>query len=67
VGHGRIAPGEPPGGRGHRTQVFIDEPTAATRVLDRVAALGYEVIEFRLHPPGLQDVFLELTGRELRD
>jgi ABC-2 type transport system ATP-binding protein len=56
-----------PGGRGHRAQLRIDEPAHAARVLERIAALGHDVLEFQLHQPGLQDVFLELTGRELRD
>ena len=28
---------------------------------------GGEVMEFHLHQPSLQDVFIELTGRDLRD
>ena len=56
-----------PGGRGHRTWVVIDEIATAARVLERIAALGHEVLEFEVHRPSLQDVYLELTGRELRD
>jgi hypothetical protein len=37
------------------------------RVLERAAALGGEVLEFRVHQPDLQDVFIRMTGRELRD
>lgn len=47
--------------------VVIDQLTTAPRVLDRVAQLGTEVMEFHVHQPNLQDVFIKMTGRELRD
>ena len=53
--------------RGDVAEVAIDDLAAATRVLERAAALGGEVMEFHLHQPSLQDVFIELTGRDLRD
>lgn len=53
--------------RGNCVQVTIDELTTAPRVLERAAALGGEVLEFRVHQPDLQDVFIRMTGRELRD
>jgi len=60
------APQDSPG-LGHRVRLRIDEPAAAARVLERVAALGHAILELDVRPPGLQQVFLELTGRELRD
>jgi ABC-2 type transport system ATP-binding protein len=54
-------------GRGDVTHVAIDDLTVATRVLERAAASAGEVMEFHLHQPDLQDVFIELTGRALRD
>jgi ABC-2 type transport system ATP-binding protein len=52
---------------GDVTQVAIDDLAAATGVLERAAAAGGEVMEFHLYQPSLQDVFIELTGRALRD
>jgi ABC-2 type transport system ATP-binding protein len=56
-----------PPARGHRAHVALDRLDTAPRVLERAAAAGGEVLEFHVHQPDLQDVFLELTGRELRD
>jgi linearmycin/streptolysin S transport system ATP-binding protein len=56
-----------PPARGHRAHVAVDRLDTAPRVLERAAAAGGEVLEFHVHQPDLQDVFLELTGRELRD
>jgi ABC-2 type transport system ATP-binding protein len=53
--------------RGDVTEVAIDDLATAGRVLERAAAHGGEVVEFHLHQPSLQDVFIELTGRALRD
>jgi ABC-2 type transport system ATP-binding protein len=53
--------------RGSGTQVAVDDFAIAPRVLERAAALGGEVLDFHLHQPGLQDVFLQLTGHALRD
>jgi linearmycin/streptolysin S transport system ATP-binding protein len=36
-------------------------------VIRRAAEIGGEVVEFRVHRPNLQDAFLKLTGRALRD
>ncbi len=54
-------------GRGEWVQVTLDGLSGAPRVLERAAALGDEVLEFHVHQPDLQDVFLSLTGHELRD
>ena len=50
-----------------RTTVWIDVVTTAPRVLEAVGACGAELLEFRVVRPSLQDVFLDLTGRALRD
>jgi ABC-2 type transport system ATP-binding protein len=47
--------------------VAIADFTVAAPVLERAAAVGGEVLEFHLHQPTLQDVFIQLTGRALRD
>jgi ABC-2 type transport system ATP-binding protein len=54
-------------GGGELAEVAIDDLAAATAVLDRAAAAGGDVVEFHLYQPSLQDVFIELTGRALRD
>jgi ABC-2 type transport system ATP-binding protein len=53
--------------RGRWVQVILDSSTAAPRLLERAAALGGELLEFHIHHPDLQDVFINLTGHELRD
>jgi linearmycin/streptolysin S transport system ATP-binding protein len=53
--------------RGDVTHVAIDDLTVAAQVLERAAASAGEVMEFHLHQPDLQDVFIQLTGRALRD
>jgi ABC-2 type transport system ATP-binding protein len=53
--------------RGTLAQVSLETLTVAPQVIERAAALGGEVLEFHLHQPDLQDVFIALTGRELRD
>jgi len=53
--------------RGSGVQVAVDDFAIAPRVLERAAARGGEVLDFHLHQPGLQDVFLQLTGHALRD
>jgi ABC-2 type transport system ATP-binding protein len=53
--------------RGDVTHVAIDDPAVATHVLERASARGGEVMEFHLQQPSLQDVFIDLTGRALRD
>jgi len=53
--------------RGVSLQVALRDLATASEVLHRAADLGGGVLEFRVHQPGLQDVFITLTGRELRD
>jgi ABC-2 type transport system ATP-binding protein len=55
------------GARGDVSHVAIDDLAVGTRVLERAATVGGAVVEFHLHQPSLQDVFIELTGRALRD
>ncbi len=59
--------GDDPRARGNWAHVAIDRLSAASSVIERAAARGQEVLEFHLHQPDLQDVFLTLTGSELRD
>ncbi len=60
----RIADAAPE--RGHRVEVAVDTLGAVPRVLERAAG-ATEVLEFHVHQPDLEDVFLRITGRGLRD
>jgi ABC-2 type transport system ATP-binding protein len=53
--------------RGYETHVVLASADAASLVLERAAAAGDGVVEFHLNQPSLQDVFLQLTGKDLRD
>ena len=53
--------------RGVETHVVLHDAAAAGAVLARVATAGSGLVEFHLHEPSLQDLFLELTGKALRD
>ena len=44
-----------------------DVSTAVPAVLDRVRSAGGTVADLRIHRPTLEDVFVSLTGRHLRD
>ena len=44
----------------------IEQPTAIASLLDSAAKDGLEVIDVILRRPNLESVFLQLTGRELR-
>lgn len=59
--------GAPPAAAGARVVIALDDVGRAPRVLEAVAAGGGELLEFHVNQPSLQDVFLDLTGRELRD
>lgn len=54
-------------GRGSTVHLALRDLSAAARVLECAASSGGGVLEFHVHHPGLQDVFMALTGRELRD
>ncbi len=47
--------------------VSLDDLPLAARVLDCAASGGAGVVDFHLHRPSLQDVFLKFTGHALRD
>ncbi len=49
--------------RGHRHEVAIDALPLTARVLERAG----DVLELHVHRPDLRDVFLRVTGRDLRD
>jgi ABC-2 type transport system ATP-binding protein len=44
-----------------------DGDTALETLLERIAAGGGRVVDLSIHRPSLQTVFLQLTGRELRE
>jgi ABC-2 type transport system ATP-binding protein len=44
-----------------------DGDTALEALLQRIAAAGGHVVDLAIHRPSLQSVFLQLTGRELRE
>jgi ABC-2 type transport system ATP-binding protein len=51
-----------------RHQLFVSElHTAVPRIFESLAAQGLDVTEFRTHSATLEDVFVSLTGRNLRD
>lgn len=56
-----------PADRGVGVTVAIDTIAEAPHVLEAVRAAGGDVLELRVVSPSLQDVFLDLTGRGLRD
>jgi ABC-2 type transport system ATP-binding protein len=45
----------------------VDADTAAIGVLDRLRSAGVQVKSMRIHEASLEDVFIRLTGRELRE
>jgi ABC-2 type transport system ATP-binding protein len=48
-------------------QFTIDRPTEIAALLDASAKAGFELVDVSLRKPNLESVFLDLTGRELRD
>ncbi len=48
-------------------QFTIDQPTEIAALLEAAATDGHEVVDVSLHRPNLESVFLQLTGRELRE
>ena len=44
----------------------VEQPTAIASLLDAASSEGLEVIDVTLRRPNLESVFLQLTGRELR-
>ncbi len=64
---------EIPGVQSHRVhaglhQLSVSElHTAVPRIFESLAAQGLDLTEFRTHSATLEDVFVSLTGRNLRD
>jgi len=48
-------------------QFTIEHASEIARLLDAAAKAGYELADVSLRKPNLESVFLQLTGRELRD
>jgi len=48
-------------------QFSIDHPNEIGALLEASAKAGFEVVDVTLRKPNLESVFLQLTGRELRD
>ena len=48
-------------------QFSIDHPTEIASLLEASGKAGLELVDVSLRKPNLESVFLELTGRELRD
>src|SRR5262249_42026248 len=61
---GSAAP--PAADRGQRDRIAIRAPPPAARALERAPAEA-DVLELHVQRPDLRDVFLRLTGRDLRD
>jgi ABC-2 type transport system ATP-binding protein len=52
---------------GFLCRIALDDLASAARVLELAASHGAGVLDFHLHQPSLQEVFLQLTGHDLRD
>jgi len=49
-------------------KVYVDDPdTSAPKVISRLLSHGYKLLSMKISPPTLEDVFLKLTGRRLRE
>jgi len=48
-------------------QFTIDQPSEIANLLQAAVNEGHEVVDLSLHRPNLESVFLQLTGRELRE
>lgn len=48
-------------------QFTVDHANEIARLLDAATQAGYELADVSLRKPNLESVFLQLTGRELRD
>jgi ABC-2 type transport system ATP-binding protein len=62
-----------PGVQSHRVDAGLHQLTVADlhttvpRVFSEIAAMGFNLADFRTHSATLEDVFVSLTGRYLRD
>ena len=52
---------------GATAQFTVEHPTEIAGLLDAAAKDGLELVDVSLRRPNLESVFLQLTGRELRD
>jgi ABC-2 type transport system ATP-binding protein len=48
-------------------QFKVEHATDIAGLLDTAAKAGYELADVSLRKPNVESVFLQLTGRELRD
>jgi ABC-2 type transport system ATP-binding protein len=48
-------------------QFTIEHPTEVADILEGATKAGFELVDLSLRKPNLESVFLQLTGRELRD
>jgi ABC-2 type transport system ATP-binding protein len=48
-------------------QFTIEHPSEIATLLEGSAKAGFELVDVSLHKPNLESVFLQLTGRELRE
>jgi ABC-2 type transport system ATP-binding protein len=48
-------------------QFTVEHPTEIAGLLEASAKAGFELLDVSLRRPNLESVFLQLTGRELRD
>ena len=53
--------------RKETAQFTVEHPTEIAGLLDAAAKDSLELIDVSLRRPNLESVFLQLTGRELRD
>ena len=56
-----------PGGRRRRRAARPRAPPAAARVVRWPSAAGFDVVDLSVAEPTLETVFINLTGKELRD
>jgi ABC-2 type transport system ATP-binding protein len=55
-------------GQGHALTVFSAQPArTVVELVKWIDAQGYELADIHLHRPTLEDAFIELTGKKLRD
>jgi len=52
---------------GHRVRLRATDASTAARAVERIAVGGAGLVAVEMRPADLEDVFLELTGRGLRD
>jgi ABC-2 type transport system ATP-binding protein len=48
-------------------QFTVENPGEIAALLEGISVVGFELVDLSLRRPNLESVFLQLTGRELRD